>query len=166
MKEIETINLIIRKICKTDLNDLYILLSNKDVMRYSIHGPYSKKQTEDWINFMLDYYTKYPFGMWAVTEKNNNKLIGICGLMPLEKDKSKYEIGYRILPDYQGKGYATEAATAVREHATDSGVTQFIAFIEEDNKSSIRVSEKIGMKFLRKDTYKGIPVFLYEYDIR
>lgn len=156
--------MVIRLICKNDLKALYSLLSNKEVMRYSAYGPYSKKQTEDWISFIQDYYINYPLGMMAVTEKSNNKLIGICGLMPLDKDSPEYEIGYRMLPNFQGKGYATEAAIAVRDYASEIGFTKFIAYIEEENKSSIRVSEKIGMKFLRHDTYKGIPVLIYEYD--
>lgn len=161
---IATENLEIREINASDLVALYALLSNKDVMRYSVHGPYSEKQTEDWISFITEHYKKYPLGMWAITEKDNDVLIGICGLMPLSDDDSKYEIGYRILPDFQGKGYATEAAIAVRDYAVSVGITQFIAYIEKENKPSIRISEKIGMHFSRNDEYKGIPVLVYEYN--
>ena len=77
MDNINTDNLIIREIKHTDLNQLFLLLSNKDVMRYSAHGPYSEKQTKDWIGFITEHYKKYPLGMWAVTEKDNDFLIGI-----------------------------------------------------------------------------------------
>ena len=63
MNKIVTPHLVIREISITDLNALYALLSNKDVMRYSAHGPYSKKQTEDWISFITEHYKKYPFCM-------------------------------------------------------------------------------------------------------
>lgn len=164
MNRFITAKLAIREISITDLDALHALLSNKDVMRYSAHGPYSKKQTEDWISFITEHYKKYPLGMWAVIAKDNDVLIGICGLMPLSDDDSKYEIGYRILPDFQGKGYATEAAIAVRDYAISVGITQFIAYIEKENKPSIRISEKISMHFSRNDEYKGIPVLVYEYN--
>lgn len=133
MKNINTPNLIIREINNTDINSLFVLLSNKEVMHYSVHGPYSMQQTKDWISFMLDYYAKNTLGMWAIAEKNNDSLIGICGFMPLENE-SKYEIGYRIHPKFQGKGYATEATIAIRDYATKMHINEFVAFIGEENK--------------------------------
>lgn len=160
----KTQNLIIRKITDTDFEALFNLLSNKEVMRYSVRGPYSKEQTKDLMLFIADRYTKYPLGIWAVTEKNNDIPIGICGFIPLEDDDTQYEISYRLLPDFQGKGFATEAAMAVRDYAADIEIHEFIAFVDPENKSSVRVAEKIGMKFFKNDTYKAIPIVLYKYD--
>lgn len=160
----KTPNLIIRKITDTDFEALFKLLSNKEVMRYSVRGPYSKEQTKDLMLFIADRYTKYPLGIWAVTEKNNDIPIGICGFIPLEDDDTRYEISYRLLPHFQGKGFATEAAIDVRDYAADIEINEFIAFVDPENKPSIRVAEKIGMKFLKNDTYKGIPVVLYKYE--
>ena len=160
----KTQNLIIREIVDNDFEALFNLLSNKEVMRYSVRGPYSKEQTKDLMLFILDRYKKYPLGIWAVTEKHNNVPIGICGFIPLEEDDTQYEISYRLLPDFQGKGLATEAAMAVRDYAADIEINEFIAFVDPENKTSIRVAEKIGMRFLRNDTYKGIPVVLYKYE--
>ena len=100
--------------------------------------------------------------MLVVIEKDNDVLIGICGLMPLSDDDSKYEIGYRILPDFQGKGYATEATITVKDYAITVEVNQFIAYIEKEKKPSVKISEKIGMNFLKNGTYKIIPVIIYE----
>lgn len=66
--------------------------------------------------------------MLVVIEKDNDVLIGIWGLMPLSDDDSKYEIGYRILPDFQGKGDATEAAIAVKYYAITVEVKHFLCF--------------------------------------
>ena len=99
-------NLIIREIVDNDFEALCNLLSNKEVMRYSVRGPYSKEQTKDLMLFILDRYKKYPLGIWAVTEKHNDIPIGICGFIPLEEDDTQYEIIYRLLPDFQGKGFA------------------------------------------------------------
>ena len=68
------------------------------------------------------------------------------------------------MPDFQGKGLATEAAMAVRDYAAGIEINEFIAFVDPENKPSIKVAEKIGMRFLRNDTYKGIPVVLYKYE--
>lgn len=132
-------------------------------MRYSVYGPYSIEKTKEWLSFIIEYYTKNPLGMLAVTELNDNLLIGICGLMPLDNDEDQYEIGYRILPKFQGKGYATEATIAIRDYAANVNINKFVAFIEKENKPSIKIAEKIGMKFLKNDIYKNIPVLLYEY---
>ncbi len=159
----KTQNLMIREIVETDFEALFNLLRNKEVMRYSVRGPYSKEQTQDWMLFTLDRYKKYPLGLWAITEKNKDIPIGICGFIPLEEDETQYEMSYRLLPDFQGKGFATEAATALRDYAAGIGIHEFIAFVDPENKPSLRVAEKIGMKFLKTDTYKGIPVVLYTY---
>jgi [ribosomal protein S5]-alanine N-acetyltransferase len=161
--KINTTRLIIREIIEEDLMALHDLLSNKDVMHYSVHGPYSLEQTKEWLSFIINFYAKNPIGMWAVTEKNNNVLIGICGLMPLNDNINQYQIGFRLLPSFQGKGYATEAAIAVRDYGCKMNITEFIAFVVRENKSSIRVVEKIGMRFLKNDIYENIPVLVYEY---
>ncbi|MFM8454049.1 MAG: GNAT family N-acetyltransferase [Gammaproteobacteria bacterium] len=163
--KIETTNLLIREIRTEDFNSLYSLLSDEEVMRYSVYGPYSLEQTKEWISFITDHYTKKPFGMWAVIEKKTDILIGISGLMPLEDDETEYQVGYRILPKFQGRGYGTEAVLAIRDYAIKKDLKKFIAFIVEENKPSIRVAEKAGMKFLRHDTYKDIPILLYEYKL-
>ena len=121
------------------------------------------EKTKEWLSFIIEYYTKKPLGMLAVTEQNNNRLIGICGLMPLDDDENQYEIGYRILPKFQGKGYATEAAIAIRDYAANVNINKFVAFIEKENIPSIKIAEKIGMKFSKNYIYKNIPVLLYEY---
>lgn len=159
-----THNLIIREIVGNDFEALFNLLSNKEVMRYSVRGPYSNEQTKDWMLFIIERYQKYPLGIWAVTEKNNDAPIGICGFIPLEEDDTQYEISYRLLPHFQGKGLATEASLAVKDYAASVGIHEFIAYIEPENKSSIRVAEKIGMRFFKNDKYKGIPVVLYKYE--
>lgn len=165
-KSIQTSRLIIREIIQEDLMALYNLLSDEDVMLYSLYGPYSFEQTKEWLSFIIDFYTKNSIGMWAVTEKETNRLIGICGLMPLDNKVDQYEIGYRILPMFQRKGYATEAAIAVKDYACKINIAKFIAYIVKENEFSIRVAEKIGMRFLKKDTYKNMPVLVYEYDMK
>ena len=160
---IKTERLIIRRIVENDLNSIYSLLSNQDVMRYSLHGIYSMEETKEWISSLINYYKNNLFGMFAIVEKNKNLLIGICGLIPLEKDENRYEIAYRILPEFQGKGYVTEAVTIVKNYAIKREICEFFALIEEENKPSIRIAEKIGMKFLKNDIYKNKKVLLYKY---
>ena len=162
---LETKRLKIRKMIQTDLDSLYKLLSNEQVMRFSVNGPYSREKTEQYLSDTLYYYNKSKLSMWAITEKNDDVLIGICGFMSLNGSNEQFEIAYRILPSFQGNGFATEAAIAVRDYALKCKVNHFVAFIEKENVSSIKVAEKIGMKFSKEETYKGIPAILYEYHI-
>ncbi len=78
--------------------------------------------------------------------------------MPDIDGVAEFEIGYRLIRSVWGNGYATEAAIAVRDHAfTVLNLTRLVALIEPVNNRSIRVAEKLGMKY-EKD------VFLPDYD--
>lgn len=84
---------------------------------------------------------------FAITEKESEKVIGLCGVGGIDYDRSKNEIFYHIGKDYWGKGYATEAAEAMLEYYFKQlGLTKLIGAVHPENKASIRVMEKIGLK--------------------
>src|SRR4051812_40748374 len=86
------------------------------------------------------------FGLWAVVEKSTRDVIGYCGLSRFEDvgGQPETEVGYRLIRSAWGHGYATEAATAVRDYAFDTlSLTRLIAIIDPRNVASIRVAEKI-----------------------
>lgn len=112
---IETERLILREMIEDDLEVLYKVLADSDVMK---HYPYTfdKTRVKEWINKNIERYQIFGFGLWAVCLKETGEMIGDCGLtMQLINGQIKPEIGYHIRGDKQRKGYAKEAAIAVRD---------------------------------------------------
>jgi ribosomal-protein-alanine N-acetyltransferase len=88
-------------------------------------------------------------GWWAVVEKVSGHVVGDCGLVEKEVDGyHEIELVYLLASHFWGRGYATEAATALRDYALHRlGLRRIVALIEPDNHASVRVAEKIGMTF-------------------
>lgn len=94
-------------------------------------------------------YEQHGFGLWAVELKESSTPIGMCGL--LKRDTlPDVDIGYAFLPQYRAQGYAYEAAEATMRHARETlGIGRVIAIVSPGNESSIRLLEKIGLRFDR-----------------
>ncbi len=98
---------------------------------------------------ILRLYEEYGYGPYRMTLKDPGDAIGICGLF--RRDSLDVpDIGYATLPDYCGRGYAFEAATAVIKHTgTALGIERLIAIISPDNAASIGLIGKLGFEFER-----------------
>lgn len=115
MVVIETERLLLREMTEDDFEALYKVLTDSDIMQ---HYPYTFDDTrvKGWINKNIERYQIFGFGLWAVCLKETGEMIGDCGLtMQLINGQIKPEIGYHIRGDKQRKGYAKEAAIAVRD---------------------------------------------------
>lgn len=126
---IETNRLFLREMTENDFEALYKVLSDSDVMK---HYPYTfdDVRVRNWIQRNMERYQIFGFGLWAVCLKETGEMIGDCGLtMQLINGQIKPEIGYHIRADKQRKGYAKEAAIAVRDLAFNN--TPFIVFLYE-----------------------------------
>lgn len=110
---ITTERLILRELTGDDLDSLYAVLGDSDIMR---HYPYTFDETRvrNWITKNKERYRVFGFGLWAVCLKETGEMIGDCGLtMQNINNFIRPEIGYHIRADKQHKGYAKEAASAV-----------------------------------------------------
>jgi RimJ/RimL family protein N-acetyltransferase len=107
-------------------------------------------------------YEKYGYARYAMVHKGDQRVIGFCGLK-FNSEVGMPDIGYRMLPEYWGQGFATEAALAVLEYSRDVlGVEKYFGDVVEENVASIRVLEKLGLRHV--DTYQkyGFTVRRYE----
>ena len=112
---IETEHLLLREMTEDDFPALYKVLADSDIMK---HYPYvfDENRVRNWISRNIERYRVFGFGLWAVRLKATGEMIGDCGLtMQLIGGEIKPEIGYHIIKDKQRKGYAKEAAIAVRD---------------------------------------------------
>lgn len=91
-------------------------------------------------------YARNGFGLYLVQLKESGESIGMCGLIKRET-LDDVDIGYAFLPKFWSKGYAVEAALAAKEQARNLGLKRLVAIVDPANQGSIRVLEKLGMKF-------------------
>lgn len=89
------------------------------------------------------------FDLWPVVETSSDRVVGHCGLLPKTVDGSEQiELVYVIEAAHWGRGYATEAASAIRDYAFRTlSVPRLVSLINPDNNASERVALKVGMKF-------------------
>jgi RimJ/RimL family protein N-acetyltransferase len=139
---------------ETDAEGLFLLDSNPEVMKY-VGGVVSTEieQSRQMIEFIQKQYKENGVGRLAVIEKSSNILIGWSGLKYLTKEingmKNVYELGYRFLPEYWGKGYATETAIAALNYAFNEIKTDVVyAMAVTENAGSNHVLRKLGFEEL------------------
>ncbi|GHA78550.1 GNAT family N-acetyltransferase [Pontibacter akesuensis] len=98
-------------------------------------------------NGPISSYKRFGLGLYLVRLKEGNIPVGVCGLLKREVLED-FDIGYALLPRYTGMGYAQEAAAGVVRHARHTlGLARIVAFTLPGNPGSIRVLEKLGMKY-------------------
>jgi len=117
---IETERLFLREMTQEDFSALYRVLGDSDIMQ---HYPYTfdDSRVRGWIDRNIGRYRVFGFGLWAVCLKETGEMIGDCGLtMQLIGNDILPEIGYHIRRDMQRRGYAREAARAVRDWAFEN----------------------------------------------
>ena len=113
--KIETERLILREYTPDDFDALYEIMSDPETMQH-YPAPFDEARTRNWIDWNLDNYKKYGFGLWAVVLKETGEFIGDCGITIQNIDGELLpEIGYHIHKKYWRRGFAKEAARAVRD---------------------------------------------------
>ena len=145
---LETDRLFLREMNIDDFDALYKVLADRDIMQ---HYPYTfdEKRVSDWIERNMNRYRDNGFGLWAVCLKDTGEMIGDCGLT-LQNIEGEMlpEIGYHIRADHQRKGYAKEAAAAVRDWAfTNTDYPALYSYCKYTNVGSYKTAESIGMHF-------------------
>ena len=155
-----------REMTLDDLDDMTALLGDPEVMTYYAH-PKSRDEALAWIEWNRGLYRERGFGLWIVSLRETGEFVGDCGLTTqMVGDTLDVEVGYHVRPGLQGRGYATEAAAACRDHARDTlGITRLIAIIDPANVPSQRVAEKVGLAYERDAVYGGGPVRIYAAQI-
>lgn len=146
-----------------DVFPIALILANLEVMRFSVAGPKTVKQTQQLVDTCRAEYQTNGYALYAVIHKEDQRLIGYCGLMPqIVSDVQEVELGYRLHPAYWGRGLGTEAARAVVKYAADTlKLTRLVAVIEADNIGSVQVALKVGMHKEAETEWRGLSVEVY-----
>ena len=168
---LETKRLILREIQKTDIYRFFKLDSNKKVHQYLGKNPIKTiKQAEENIEFIHQQYKELGIGRFACIEKSTGKFIGWSGLLLNKGEKEKLnnhqnfiEIGYRLITEFWGKGYASESAFSCLDFGFKKMNYDVIyGAADLQNLGSIKILNKIGLKFVNEFDCKNLKVSWYE----
>jgi ribosomal-protein-alanine N-acetyltransferase len=151
MNVLETERLILRHFTLEDAAFIFDLVNDPAWLEHI--GDRNVKNLEDARAYLrkgaLAMYERVGFGMYVVTLKESGEPIGTCGLIKRE-GLDDVDIGFAFLPRYRGQGYAVEATAAVLDHGrAEIGLPRIVAIVSPANDRSIRILEKIGMRFER-----------------
>ncbi|MFN2197735.1 MAG: GNAT family N-acetyltransferase; N-acetyltransferase [Anaerolineales bacterium] len=160
---LETPRLHLRLMRRSDLDDLLKIFGDPKVMAAFDTDPFDRAQMQHWIDGNLKHQDQYGYGLFSVIRKSTGVLIGDCGLEHMTVDGDRVtELGYDFRRDTWNQGFATEAATAVRDYTFDTlHLPGLISLIRVGNHASRRVSEKIGMHFVAQITRNNITYWKY-----
>lgn len=137
-----------RKLNDSDAPEVFRLRSDEERMKY-IPRPILKEEEQAlaMIQFMNQKIDENTDINWAVCEKETGKFIGFMGFYRTEPENYRTEIGYMVLPEFEGKGYVTEAIGTMLDYAFNSiGFHSINAVIDPDNMGSEKVLLKNGFK--------------------
>lgn len=162
MKLLVTPRLLMRPFAESDLDDLAALYADPNVRRFFASGKLTREETAERLRQTIADFNSTGFGMLAVIERREKRLIGRCGLKYLD-GSSEIEIGYLLEAKSWGKGYATEAAKEVMRYAFgEMKLPRLVAVTDAQNHASRRVLEKLGMKHTGMGNFYGREAMKYE----
>ncbi len=143
---LETDRLILRPLDEKDVNAIYAMRSDAEVMRF-IREPQNLSESANWVELVSSRWATEQIGFCAMIEKSSAKFVGWCGLCQL-KETGEIEVGYAVSKEFWKKGYATEAAIIFLNYAFEKlQPEKIVAVAHPENAASRRVMEKLGMRY-------------------
>ena len=139
-----------------DAESFYALKSHPDVIRFTGEPPLPSLDAAREVIANYPDFDEVGYGRWACILRETQAVIGFCGLKYLT-DLDEVDVGYRFLPEFWGRGLATEACAASLEFGfTTLRLDQIIGLVLPDNTASTRVLEKVGMQADGDFIYDGL----------
>lgn len=166
MKTYKTERLILKPTDKEDGEFIFKIMNTPKYYKYI--GDRNIRTLEDAENYitqkMMPQYEKMGFGNFTVTLKSDSSKIGFCGIY-VRPSLGTPDIGFAFFEEYEGKGYAFEAASELKKLAkTEFGLQKLSGITVEYNHSSRKLLEKLGLKFQKKFFMEGDPEELMYYE--
>ncbi len=160
---LETEQLLLREMTLDDLNFVAVMMADADVTHFYGHR-YSRTECEEWIGRQLDRYRRDGHGLWLAAERATGTPVGQIGLATQVIEGTAHaEVGWLLHRPYWGRGYATQAATAVRDAAFRKWrYDHVVSLIQADNGRSRRVAERLGFVPGRIVQFGDVDHIVYE----
>lgn len=165
--DIRTPRLIFRPFLPADIPQVARLCADPQFQQFVPLPPGTPEQiAASWFEAAINRWKNDGTGFCVLQEINTGALVGLAGLLvqPVE-NFFVLEVAYHLLPEHRGKGYAIEAASALRDYAfRNTGEQRLYSLIHVNNVPSQKVAYKNGMISSGTSSFKGLPVFLYSID--
>lgn len=151
-----------------DTDGLWELDSDPEVHRYLGNHPVQHKdEIKSMIESVLRQYKENGIGRWAAVEKETGNFIGWTGLKFVVNETNKhinyYDLGYRFIRKYWGKGYAFETAVASVQYGfSDMQLKEMYAMADISNDASNRILKKSGLMLIERFKFQGIDHYWYQ----
>lgn len=159
----ETERLFLRKMTADDIEPIFAMRSDADVMRF-IREPQERTEALNWIKLVSSRWQKDKIGFCSLFLKSTNQFVGWCGLWEL-KETGEIEVGYALHKEFWGRGFAVEASEAfLRYGFTELNLPKIVACANPNNSNSRRVMEKLGMTFDHIGKYYGRDLVHYSIE--
>lgn len=148
---IETKRLSIRKFVTADVEEFFEILADPQTMQFW-PKPYEFDGAQAWIDRNLQSYAEQGVGRYVIVLRDEQRIIGDCGILKMQlAGEEVNDFGYIIHHPFWRKGYAEEAAIAVRDYAFEQlKLPMLHANMPWNHYGSIRVAEKLGMRKIRE----------------
>jgi [ribosomal protein S5]-alanine N-acetyltransferase len=156
---LQTPRLYLRRFTMADTSLIVQLNSRTEVLQYLHEVPVKDEAhaAEILQTIILPQYENN-LGRWATHIKETDEFIGWCGLKH-RPEIAEVDLGYRFLPEFWGRGYATEAAKYALEYGfTTLGLKAVTGRAHIENAASLKVLEKIGMQYIKDEEVDHCPV--------
>ena len=160
---IETDRLLLREFTMDDAKLVFELNNDPDVIQYTGDPVRNEAHALEILEkTIIPQYILYNHGRWAVHTKPELEFIGWCGLK-FRAERNEIDLGYRFQKKAWGRGYATEAAYASLRYGFDKLlVRRIVGRAMPQNIASIKVLEKLGMRFVCEEIIEDHPALTYE----
>lgn len=159
--ELESERLRFRQFRESDFPTYEEWCGRAEIMRYLGGKTFDRVQAFRHFAYLRGHWEFLGYGYYAVEEKSTGALIGRCGYTN-QPGWPGFELGWTIVPEYQGRGYATEAARMLLLYAFDAlDQPRVISLIHPDNAPSRRVAEKLGQRIEGETEVLTMPVLIY-----
>ncbi len=149
LPELTTERLTLRKMLVADTADMYEYACRPDVTKYLTWNPHPDREyTREYLQYLGNRYATGMFYDWAIIYEADCKMVGTCGFTSFNCTADSAEVGYVLNPSYWGKGIVTEALERVLRFGFEElKLHRIEARFMEGNDRSLRVMEKVGMRF-------------------
>ncbi len=167
MEVFKTHRLVVRQFEWSHTSVLSRVLSDPQIMKFSIVGVHSSQQIENYVVKCREQYQKSNIGQWAVHCNEDDKFVGICGLNKhIVEGMELTHVSYRLASRHHGKGYAVEVTKGLIKYSRENlNFTKLFALIDPANHSSVKVAEKSGFQFQKPSSLEGFDVGIYQVNL-
>lgn len=147
--ELHTERLHLRKMKVSDSPSLFRIWSDPEVTKFmNIDSFTDENQAKDMIRLLDEFSLDNKAIRFSIIEMESNKIIGSCGFNSLDFENEKAEIGYDIARAFWGRGYASEAISALLDYAFSTlKLNRIEAKVEPENVNSVKVLQKLNFMF-------------------